>query len=82
MMGYFGFILFVLPLIVTVTLLPRIIETARDRSGHVGVFTRLLSETAGCLFIALLYDRVLTWEGNLLQSREQKILDVVTPKAE
>jgi hypothetical protein len=82
LIGYFGFVLFILPLIAAVTLVPWGVATALDRSGPIGVLIHLLSEVAGCLIVALLYDQVLTWEGNLLQSREQKILDVVTPKAE
>lgn len=35
-----------------------------------------------CAVLVLLYRVVVTWEGNLLQRREQQILEVVTTKAE
>jgi hypothetical protein len=82
MVGYFAFVIFVLPLIVVTTLLPGILAMALDGPDTVGALTRLSLELAGCLAVALLYNWVLTREGNLLQAREQQILEVVTPKAE
>jgi hypothetical protein len=42
----------------------------------------LLLSLAECALVVLLYRVILTAQGDLLQNREQKILDIVTSKAE
>src|SRR5262249_48418103 len=42
----------------------------------------LVLSLAECVGIVYLYRLVLTWQGDLLQAREQRILEVVTSKAE
>jgi hypothetical protein len=42
----------------------------------------LVLSVVECALIVLLYRVVLTWEGRLLQAREQRILETVTTKAE
>jgi hypothetical protein len=68
-----------LPLMLSPTLLPLVIGDALD-SARIPVC--LLVATAECVAIAFLYRAVLTWQGNVLQSREQRILEVVTARAE
>jgi hypothetical protein len=75
--------LFLLPLAMLPVLLPIGLEALLD---HLDVTDRLPVSLALSLvllgLLVLLYRQVLTWEGRWLVAREQKILEVVTSKAE
>jgi ABC-2 type transport system permease protein len=74
---------FVIPMILAPTLLPLGIEVLLEWSEViVGVPVCLILSVLLCLAIVFLYRLVLTWEGRLLQMREQRILEIVTTKAE
>lgn len=72
-------LVFLVPMTQVPTLLPLGIEAA---SEFLGWTTRapifLLLSVAQCVGVAFLYRFVLNWQGDLLRSREQRILDVVT----
>jgi hypothetical protein len=71
------------PLIFLPTLLPLGVEfAAEELAGVRGVPICLLLSLLVCAAIVLLYRAVLGWEGDLLQSREKKILELVTTKTE
>jgi hypothetical protein len=67
----------------SVLLLPYGVEAALERTGwgH-GLPIYLVLALSECVAIVFLYRAALTWEGLLLQAREQKILDVVTARTE
>ncbi len=75
--------LFLSPLALAPTLLPLGVESLLEALhwGTGGVVNLLLS-LALCVAVVYVYRAVLTWEGALLQSREQKILETVTTREE
>jgi hypothetical protein len=71
------------PLIFLPTLLPLGVEFALEElAGVHGIPICLLLSLLECALVVLIYRVVLGWEGSLLQSREKKILELVTTKAE
>jgi hypothetical protein len=71
------------PLVLAPTMLPYGIEILVHQSGYLqGIPICLPLTLLGCGVMVVLYQVLLNWQGNLLQAREQKILDVVAPKAE
>jgi len=75
-------ILLFFPLTQAPTFLPLAIEAALRSLGWVSTAPIcLLLSLAECAGVVLLYRISLSWEGGLLQSREQKILEAVTHKA-
>jgi hypothetical protein len=74
---------FLFPLGLLPTLLPLGIQVLLEQLGWgAGVPICLLLSLLECLAVVFLYRLVLTWQGSLLQSREQRILDLVSSKAE
>lgn len=74
---YFAFT-FLLPLALTPALLPLGIELGMEALGWVeGVPVALGLSLLGLGLVGLVYHQVLSWQGQLLQSRERKILEVV-----
>ena len=75
--------LFLSPLALAPTLLPLGVESLLEALhwGTGGVVNLLLS-LALCVAVVYVYRAALTWEGALLQSREQKILETVTTREE
>jgi hypothetical protein len=75
--------MFLFPLVQVPTLLPLGIEAGARHLGwaspRLPIF--LMLSLAECAVIVWIYRVVLNWQGNLLQSREQKILDAVTNRA-
>jgi hypothetical protein len=72
-----------LPVLLAPTLLPLGIEFVLHHLGWAhGVPIYLLLELLECAVIVYLYRLVVSAEGQLLQAREQKILETVTTKAE
>lgn len=75
--------LFVFPLALAPALIPLGVEVALDTwAGLTGAPIYLVLSAAQVAGIALFYVRALTWEGRLLQAREQQILEAVTGSAE
>jgi ABC-2 type transport system permease protein len=75
--------IFLYPLILGPTLLPWGIEFALEELGAVkGVPIYLVLSLLECAVVVWLYRLVLTWQGDILQGREQKILEIVTTKTE
>jgi hypothetical protein len=75
--------MFTLPLLITPVLAPWGIGAgleALDWSG--GLPIQLVLAVCECAVLAVLFRIVLTWEGRLLQAREQNILEAVVAKAE
>jgi hypothetical protein len=78
----FGFVL-VFPVVLSVTLLPLGCEVLLAALGwDGGVPVCLLLSLLGCAAVVWLYRLVLWGEGSWLQAREQRILEIVTAKAE
>jgi ABC-2 type transport system permease protein len=74
---------FLLPTALLPMLLPLGIELLLHYlAGIEGIPVCLLLTVIECVGVVLLYRLVLGWEGLLLQSREQKILEIVTSKSE
>ncbi|HZY88763.1 MAG TPA: hypothetical protein VFE78_28320, partial [Gemmataceae bacterium] len=75
--------LFLCPLALAPTLLPLGVESLLEQLhwGTGGVVYLALS-LAVCAGVVYLYRTALTWQGDLLQAREQKILEVVTTREE
>jgi ABC-2 type transport system permease protein len=74
---------FLFPLALAPMLVPLGIEALLNSLGYLrGVPVCLVLMLAESAIVALLYRVLLVVEGKLLQVREQKILDVVTPKVE
>jgi hypothetical protein len=64
------------------TLLPWGIEAALEWQGWTkGIPVCLMLSLAECAAVVVLYHFCLNWQGGLLQSREQKILETVTGRA-
>lgn len=75
--------LFVFPMVMGPTLLPLAFEALSEGLGWTqGIPIYLLLSILECLAVILAYRLLLHWEGLWLQSREQKIIEVVTTKAE
>ncbi|WP_422930234.1 hypothetical protein [Singulisphaera sp. PoT] len=73
--------LVVFPIAQAVTIFPYGLEFLAKTLGwtsHFPVF--LILAVLECAFVIFLYDVLLNWEGEMLQSREQKILEVVTSR--
>jgi hypothetical protein len=78
----FVLLLLVLSLSAVLALLPSVVRAVTDQLGWGKVFpVNLLLAAGECAFGLVLYVVLLPWEGVLLQMREQRILDVVTPKS-
>jgi hypothetical protein len=79
---------FLFPLALAPTLLPLGIEFLLERvaAGSLSFLRALplylIFTWLECVLIVYLYRLALTWQGNLLQSREQRILELVTVKSE
>ncbi len=74
---------FVLPLVLVPTLLPLGAEFLLEELGWVkGVPVCLILSVLECAAVVALYRLVLTWQGDVLQAREKKILELVTTKEE
>jgi ABC-2 type transport system permease protein len=74
---------FLLPITMLPTLVPLGIEAGLELLGVVeGLPIYLVLSVVECVGIAFVYRVVLSWEGDLLQMREQAILDIVTKKSE
>ncbi len=77
------FVLFLFPLVLAPTLLPLGVEFALEKLGWIkGVPICLVLSLVECVVVVYVYRLVLTWQGALLHAREQKILEIVTTKAE
>jgi ABC-2 type transport system permease protein len=69
------------PLFLAPTLLPLGVEVALEQAGWVqGWPLYLLLSVVECAAVVWLYRQVLHWQGDLLQAREQRILELVTAK--
>jgi hypothetical protein len=72
---------FLFPLSQLPTLLPLGIETALEwQKWTAGLPVCLLLTVAECAAVVFLYRFALDWQGDLLQAREQKILEIVTSR--
>ena len=77
-----GFVV-LLPVVLAPTVAPLWIQYAHERLLSIkGVPTCLLLSALECAAVVYLYRTVLNWQGSFLQSREQRILEIVTTKAE
>ncbi len=75
--------LFLFPVALSPTLLPLGVEYALGAAGWgSGVPVCLLLSVFECAIVAVLYFLMLTWQGYVLQAREQRILEIVTSKSE
>ena len=73
---------FLLPATQALTLLPVAVEAVLRLLGMArGLPVALLLGLTECAFIIVIYRGLLRWQGNLLQSREQRILETVTSRA-
>jgi hypothetical protein len=73
---------FLAPLSQVPTLVPLGIEALLEWQGWLhGIPVFLLLALIECAAVVVLYRILLAWQGGLLQSREQKILDCVTDRA-
>jgi len=74
---------FLLPMTLSPTLLPLGIELLVENLGGVeGIPICLILSLVECLAVVCVYRLFLTWQGSFLQAREQRILEIVTTKAE
>jgi hypothetical protein len=77
------FFMSLIPIVLAPTLLPLGIEFALEMLELVkGMPVCLVLSVLECVAIVYFYRLLLTWQGNLLQAREQSILETVTTKAE
>jgi len=75
--------IFVFPLALSPTLIPLGIEALLSFSGSATWFPAyLILAVSECALMLWLYPRILSSEGDLLERRERRILEVVTTKAE
>jgi len=75
--------IFIFPLALSPTLIPLGIEALLSFSGSATWFPAyLILAVSECALMLWLYPRILSSEGDLLERRERKILEVVTTKAE
>jgi ABC-2 type transport system permease protein len=76
------FMMFLFPLTMSLTLLPLGIESLLHALGSMkGVPVCLLLNLVECPLVVLIYYALLIWQGELLQYREQKVLETVTAEA-
>ena len=73
---------FLMPLAFVPALLPLGVEARCGRRGGPRASDLFLLSLAECAVVAYLYRLVLTWQGHVLQAREQRILEIVAAKAE
>jgi hypothetical protein len=73
--------IFVLPTVLALTLVPLAAEYTARKLGWAGPICLILS-VLECLGIVLFYRVAITWEGDLLQAWEQKVLHTVASRAE
>jgi hypothetical protein len=73
---------FVCPLILAPTLAPLGVEALLAAFWGARLPIGLVLALGECAVVMVLYRLALTWEGDLLQAREQRILEIVTTKAE
>jgi ABC-2 type transport system permease protein len=74
---------FLMPVTLAPTLLPLGVEVLLEALGWTrGLPVYLVLSVALCIAVMYLYRWLVTWQGVWLQSREQKILETVTTKAE
>ena len=66
----------------SLTLLPFGLEAGLELLGVEGLPIGLVLSVLECVAIVCVYRKALTWQGDLLQAREQRILEIVTTKAE
>lgn len=64
------------------TMLPHGIELILELLGVVGLPIGLLLSVLECTAVVWVYRKMLTWQGRVLQAREQRILEIVTTRAE
>lgn len=70
------------PVLVGITLIPLGVEAVLEAVGWAyGLPICLVLSVLECAAIIVIYGQVLTWQGWLLQSREQRILEIVTTKS-
>ncbi len=75
--------MFLCPAILSLTLLPLLIELAMEEIGwRHGIPIDLLLSLVECAVIVYIYGLLLGLQGDWLQSREQRILQIVTTRAE
>ena len=75
--------IFIFPLALSPTLIPLGIEALLTFSGSATWFPAyLILAVSECALMLWLYPRILSSEGDLLERRERRILEVVTTKAE
>jgi len=75
--------IFIFPLALSPTLIPLGIEALLSFSGSATWFPAyLILAVSECALMLWLYPRILSSEGDLLERRERRILEVVTTKAE
>jgi ABC-2 type transport system permease protein len=74
--------MFCCPIVLSLTLLPLVIELAAEAAtGWRYVPLDLLLSLLGCAVVSGIYILVLSLQGDWLQAREQKILQIVTTRA-
>jgi hypothetical protein len=74
---------FLFPLALAPTLLPLVVQFVFEQFGWTkGVPICLILSVLECAAVVYFYRLILIWQGNLLQSREKKILQTVAAKAE
>jgi hypothetical protein len=73
---------FLIAILLAPTLLPLGIEYALEWAGWPARPAALVLSLALCAGVITLYLLALRWQGNVLQAREKRILEVVTSKAE
>jgi hypothetical protein len=79
---HFAFLL-MFPLALAPTLLPLAVQLVLEQLGWIdGIPVDLFLSIVLCGAVVFLYRLALSWQGSLLQAREQRILEVVTTKAE
>jgi hypothetical protein len=75
--------MFVLPVALLPALLPLGVELLLEAHGwDLGLPVGLIVALVECVAVVFLYRLVLGWQGQLLQAREQRILELVTTKEE
>lgn len=75
--------MFLCPAVLALTLLPLGIEWAFEEMGWLhGMPLDLMLSVLECAMIVYIYGLVLRWQGEWLQAREQRILQIVTIRAE
>ena len=74
---------FLFPLALSPTLIPLAIEFLLSRSESLPMFPAYLMLAIGeCILMVWLYPQILQSQGNLLERRERRILEIVTSKVE